>query len=69
MIYDPKIKPAKLISHDQYREHEETTINHFYEKLFNLEDLMNTASGKKEAARRTNYMRDFIAEFMQEWDG
>ena len=30
---------------------------------------MNTASGKKEAARRTNYMRDFIAEFMQEWDG
>ena len=69
LIYDPKIKPAKLISHDQYREHEETTINHFYEKLFKLEDLMNTASGKKEAARRTNYMRDFIAEFMQEWDG
>lgn len=33
-IYDPKIKPEKLVSHDQYRNHEETTINHFYEKLF-----------------------------------
>ena len=39
-IYDPKIKPEKLVSHDQYRNHEETTINHFYEKLFSLSPLM-----------------------------
>lgn len=67
-IYDPDIKPQKLISHDQYREHTETTINHFYEKLFQLEDLMNTAGGKKEAHRRTEFMRAFVAEFMNEWD-
>ncbi|RVU70377.1 MULTISPECIES: HD domain-containing protein [Lactobacillus] len=68
LIYDPKIKPEKLVSHDQYREHEETTINHFYEKLFLLADLMNTPAGKKEAERRTKYMREFVEEFMQEWN-
>lgn len=68
LIYDPEIKPEKLISHDQYRNHQETTINHFYEKLFLLEDLMNTPSGKKEAHRRTEFMRIFVAEFMQEWN-
>lgn len=67
-IYDPEIKPQKLVSHDQYREHTETTINHFYEKLFQLEDLMNTAGGKKEAHRRTEFMRAFVKEFMAEWD-
>ena len=67
-IYDPKIKPVKLVSHDQYRAHEETTINHFYEKLFHLTDLMNTPGGKKEAERRTAYMQDFIDEFLDEWN-
>ena len=67
-IYDPKIKPEKLVSHDQYRNHVETTINHFYEKLFDLEDLMNTPAAKKEAHRRTEYMREFVQEFMDEWN-
>lgn len=66
-IYDPEIKPEKLVSHDQYRNHEETTINHFYEKLFSLADLMNTPAAEKEAQRRTEYMRTFVKEFMDEW--
>ena len=68
LIYDPEIKPEKLISHDQYRNHEETTINHFYEKLFHLEKLMNTKSGKKEAHRRTIFMKKFVQEFFHEWN-
>lgn len=67
-IYDPKIKPVELVSHDQYRGHVETTINHFYEKLFHLADLMNTPAARKEAKRRTEYMREFVAEFMAEWN-
>ena len=66
-IYDPEIKPVRLVSHDQYRGHVETTINHFYEKLFSLADLMNTPAAKKEAQRRTEYMRTFVKEFMDEW--
>ncbi|WEV41165.1 HD domain-containing protein [Lactobacillus sp. ESL0681] len=68
VIYDPQIKPAELTSHAQYREHTETTINHFYEKLFKLEQLMNTVGGQKEAYQRTEYMRDFVNKFMQEWE-
>lgn len=68
LIYDPEIKPEKLVSHDQYREHTETTINHFYEKLFNLTDLMNTPGGQKEGKRRTEYMRNFVDEFLNEWN-
>ena len=48
--------------------HVETTINNFYEKLFDLEDLMNTPAAKKEAHRRTEYMREFVQEFMDEWN-
>lgn len=67
-IYDPKIKPDKLVSHDQYRTHVETTINHFYEKLFHLINYMNTPAAKKEAQRRTDYMKNFVQEFMDEWN-
>lgn len=67
-IYDPKIKPVELVSHDQYRQHQETTINHFYEKLLKLPALMNTAGGKKLGNARANYMRDFLKEFKSEWN-
>ena len=29
---------------------------------------MNTPGGKKEAHRRTEYMREFVNEFMSEWN-
>ncbi|MDO4912588.1 MAG: HD domain-containing protein [Lactobacillus sp.] len=68
LIYDPAIKPEKLVSYEQYRHHEETTINHFYEKLFHLEKLMNTTSGRAEAHRRTQFMHEFVDEFLKEWN-
>lgn len=67
-IYDPRIPVTKLTSHDQYRTKQETTINHFYEKLFTLEDLMNTPSGKAMAHKRTQVMRNFVNEFLAEWN-
>lgn len=45
---------------------EENVVDHFYEKLLGLEGVMNTASGKAEAARRTVVMRKFLAEFFGE---
>lgn len=67
-IYDPRIPVTQLTSHDQYRTKQETTINHFYEKLFTLEELMNTSSGKKLAHQRTEVMRNFVDEFLDEWN-
>lgn len=53
----------------QYQSHCATTVNHFYEKLFLLKDLMNTGAAKKIAQQRENYMKCYLAEFMEEWDG
>lgn len=44
------------------------TINHFYEKLLKLKDLMNTSTGKAIAEERHRYMLDFLDQFFREWD-
>ena len=69
IIYDPEIKPSLNMNADEYRSHVSTTINHFYEKLFQLKSLMNTDAAKKIAEQRENYMKTFIAEFLDEWEG
>ncbi|WP_220729990.1 HD domain-containing protein [Apilactobacillus zhangqiuensis] len=67
-IYDPEQMPRNDMDKSQYREHT-TVINHFYEKLFKLPDLMNTPVAKKMADRRSQYMHDFVREFKNEWQG
>ena len=53
---------------DEYKNSNSTSINHFYEKLFLLEDLMSTETGKEMALKRTERMRSFVADFMSEWN-
>lgn len=69
VLYDPDIKPIVNMNADKYQSCVSTTINHFYEKLFQLKDLMNTEHGKKIAEQREDYMRAYISEFLDEWDG
>lgn len=69
MIHDPGVRPAENMNADEYRNHISTTVNHFYEKLFQLRGMMNTAAAKKLAEQREQYMRNFISEFLDEWDG
>jgi uncharacterized protein len=42
------------------------TVDHFYRKLLLLEKNMHTAYARKEARRRTKFMRRFIAELKKE---
>lgn len=51
------------------QKHVSATVNHFYEKLFPLKDLMNTDSAKRIAEKRENYMKTFLSEFSDEWEG
>jgi uncharacterized protein len=42
------------------------TVDHFYQKLLNLESLMNTKSGKMEAKRRTKILKNYLKQLKQE---
>lgn len=67
-IYDPTVAPRTQMTHAQYRNlGNETVINHFYEKLLTLKDLMNTTAAKQVAEHRQQVMLEFLAEFKAEW--
>ncbi|WP_300409151.1 HD domain-containing protein [Lagierella sp.] len=68
-MYNPDIEPVLHMTKDEYRKHVSTTVNHFYEKLFLLKDLMNTRTALDIAKKREDFMRSFIEEFMLEWEG
>jgi uncharacterized protein len=68
-LYDPGIPVVEYKTMEEYKNSPAPTLNHFYEKLFLLKDLMNTETGKKIAMDRHEYMEDFVARFKSEWEG
>ena len=67
-MYDPSLPPREQVTREEYRNGRSTTINHFYEKLFKLKDLMNTSYGKQLAQQRHDYMVQFVEQFKREWE-
>lgn len=41
-------------------------VDHFYTKLLKLEGTMQTATGREEARRRTEFLRQFLSELRRE---
>lgn len=67
-LYDPDIPPNLNMNREAYKKSTAPTINHFYEKLLLLKDKMNTATGKKMAAERHQFMVDYLEHFYREWN-
>jgi len=68
-IYNPDIPPTEYLTKEEYKQNTNPTLNHFYEKLLLLKDLMNTGKGKKMAKERHLFMENYLEQFYQEWEG
>ena len=67
-IHDPTLKPHYHETFEEYKSKRSSSINHFYEKLLLLKNLMNTKTAKKIAERRQNFMETFLRKFYLEWE-
>jgi uncharacterized protein len=69
VLYDPAIAPVENMSKEAYKNTTAPTINHFYEKLLLLKDLMKTEEGKAMAQQRHDFMLNYLDQFYKEWEG
>jgi uncharacterized protein len=68
-LYDPDTPPQMRASFEQYKNSNSATLNHFYEKLLLLKDMMNTSTAKRIAQQRHEVMVQYLNQFMDEWEG
>ena len=66
ILYDPEIKPNLNMTKEEYKNSTAPTINHFYEKLLLLKDLMKTVEGKRMAEQRHEFMLRYLTQFYSE---
>lgn len=67
-IHNPEKPLQEYADSKTYHQSDAPTINHFYEKLLKLKELMNTSTGIEMAEERHDYMLQFLDRFYQEWD-
>lgn len=67
-IHDPAMPLQEYADPSAYHKSDAPTINHFYEKLLKLKDLMNTDTGKRMAQERHEFMLLFLETFYRECD-
>jgi hypothetical protein len=71
VLHDPDVAPRTELTREAYMTgtQQQTTINHFHEKLLKLEGRMNTDVGRAVARERTAVMVAFLEQFSIEWKG
>lgn len=70
ILYDPEIPPRVNLNKHEYMNgaNKTTTLNHFYEKLLKLKDMMKTQAGRKLAEQRHLFMEQYLQQFLDEWE-
>ena len=68
-FFDKDSFPILDLDADTYKSQKKgTVVNHIFEKILKLKDLMLTEKGKEESLKRYNFIIDFLNEFFYEED-
>lgn len=66
-FFDKDNFPLLDMSADKYKNKKDgTVVNHIFEKILKLKDLMLTDKGKEESIRRYNFIINFLSEYFYE---
>lgn len=65
-LNNPMYHPDDPFAQSREPDDSKWTIDHFYEKLFRLPDMLNTEAAKKVAANRIEYMKSFLQQMSAE---
>ncbi|KAH9161279.1 hypothetical protein LEN26_001494 [Aphanomyces euteiches] len=69
-LYDRDVPPLESMDKAAYMANKNgNTLNHFYEKLFKLKDMMKTNAGRRIAQERHEYMVQFVDKLFSEISG
>jgi uncharacterized protein len=68
-IYNPNVPPNLNMTKEEYKKGGQPSVNHFYEKLLLLKDLMNTKTGAEMAEQRHAFMELYLNQFYEEVGG
>ena len=68
-LYDDSIPLDDSSTFKEENGYDQSTIHHFYHKLFKLGDNMNTKTAKMLADKRIEFMKNYVNEFLDEWNG
>ena len=68
LIFDPELPPRDNLRSEEYKDHSvhSTSVNHFYEKLLHIRELMNTPQAKARALSRHRFMVASLQELYGE---
>lgn len=67
LLHNPDFDASEFKTAEDYKNSNAPTIQHFYDKLLKLKDLMNTQTGKQLAIERHTFMETYLETFYKEW--
>lgn len=67
-IYDPKESWTEVTDRETYKNSTASSIQHFYDKLLKLREILHTPTAKNIAKDRHDFMEYFLKQFYAEWD-
>jgi uncharacterized protein len=67
-LYDPRAGLPGQPGVSSSSRNSASTIHHFHDKLLLLRNMMNSATGRRLADERHDFMLTFLGQFMREWN-